>query len=251
MGNVRGSRPYRALLLAVAAMLAVGAGSVILAQDHQAPTYYACLKAKQGTLYNIVVSPDQPKSCSKGDIEVSWNQEGPTGPIGPQGLQGEPGPTGPQGPAGPQGEPGPAGDTGEAGPQGPAGPQGEQGPKGDQGEPGPQGATGANGPEGPAGPQGPQGPAGFSDVKVVSATNTKGAFDFFTTVDAHCPAGKVATGGGYEHTDYWALHVIDSKPKFNESTGVPTGWTVHAVLHAPIEGPGWFVTSYAICADAS
>lgn len=234
MGKVRGSRPYRALLLVVAAMLAVGAGSVILAQD-QAPTYFACLRTKQGTLYNIVVSPDQPKSCSKGDIEVSWNQEGPAGPIGPQGPQGLAGPqgdtgeTGPQGPAGPQGEPGPKGDTGEAGPQGE---QGEQGPKGDQGEPG------------------PQGPAGFSDIEVVSSTSTKAAyFDYFTTVDANCPAGKVATGGGFEHTDYAALHVIYSKPKFDAATGVPTGWTVHVVLHAPSE-TDWFATAYATCVDA-
>lgn len=237
MGNVRWSRPYRALLLAVAAMLAVGAGSVILAQDQQAPTYYACLKEQQGTLYNIVVSPDQQRSCSKGDIQVSWNQEGPIGPIGPQGVQGV------------QGEQGPQGEPGETGAQGPAGPQGEQGPKGETGDPGLQGPAGPAGPQGPAGPRGS---AGFSNVKVVSVTNDKTLIDFFTTVDANCPAGKVATGGGFEHTDYSGLDVIYSKPKFDAATGVPTGWTVHVVLRVPIvDMGGWSATAYAICADAS
>lgn len=249
MGKVRGSRPYRALLLVVAAMLAVGAGSVILAQD-QAPTYFACLRTKQGTLYNIVVSPDQPKSCSKGDVEVSWNQEGPAGPIGPQGLQGvqgeqgpqgEPGQTGPQGPAGPQGEPGPKGDTGEAGP---AGAQGEPGPAG------PAGPTGAQGPAGPQGPQGPAGPPGLSDIEVVKVTNVKGPVDYFTTVVAHCPAGKVAISGGFEQTKTDGIYVQYSKPIIDQVSGLPTGWTVHAEMTSLVFIGNWEATAYAICAAA-
>lgn len=94
------------------------------------------------------------------------------GPIGPQGMQGEPGPTGPQGatgdpgPQGPQGIQGLQGAQGEAGatgPQGPQGLQGEQGLQGLQGEPGaigPQGIQGLQGPQGVTGPQGIQGVTG-------------------------------------------------------------------------------------------
>ena len=64
------------------------------------------------------------------------------GPMGPQGLQGEPGPQGQPGLQGPAGAAGPQGSTGAAGPQGStgaAGPQGIQGPAGAQGPTGPTG----------------------------------------------------------------------------------------------------------------
>jgi hypothetical protein len=92
----------------------------------------------------------------------------------------------------------------------------------------------------------------LSDIEVVSATNVKAPLDFFTTVDANCPTGKVAIGGGYEQTDFSEVHVIESKPKVDSGTGMPTGWRVHAVLHFPLPSAygSWFATAYAICADA-
>ncbi len=93
-------------------------------------------------------------------------RQGPVGPIGPRGIQGEQGPIGPAGPQGVQGEQGPVGPAGpqgiqgEQGPVGPAGPQGIQGEQGPVGPAGPQGIQGETGPVGPAGPQGVQGETG-------------------------------------------------------------------------------------------
>ncbi len=92
--------------------------------------------------------------------------QGPTGDIGPQGETGAPGPQGPKGDTGATGPQGPKGDIGATGPQGPKGdtgaqgPQGIQGPAGDTGPQGPQGIKGDIGPQGPAGPTGPQGDTG-------------------------------------------------------------------------------------------
>src|SRR5262249_7942978 len=59
-----------------------------------------------------------PTGCKRGESPLTWNVEGPTGPIGLQGPKGDIGPagaTGSQGPIGPQGPPGPAGQPGPAG----------------------------------------------------------------------------------------------------------------------------------------
>jgi hypothetical protein len=60
------------------------------------------------------------------------------------------------------------------------------------------------GPRGPAGERGPQGPAGAAgsggatvSFQPAGATITE---DGITTVDAPCPAGQVAVGGGFEVT---------------------------------------------------
>lgn len=50
--------------------------------------------------------------------------QGPEGPQGPPGTEGEQGPAGPKGDTGGQGPQGPKGDTGDTGPQGPAGADG-------------------------------------------------------------------------------------------------------------------------------
>lgn len=72
--------------------------------------------------------------------------QGETGPIGPQGIQGIQGEVGPQGPQGIQGEVGPIGPTGPQGIQGATGPIGLTGPQGIQGEVGPEGPQGEPGP---------------------------------------------------------------------------------------------------------
>ncbi|MFP2934594.1 hypothetical protein ACLESO_57695, partial [Pyxidicoccus sp. 3LG] len=70
------------------------------------------------------------------EVELIPGPQGLAGPIGPQGLKGDPGATGPAGPAGPQGL---KGDPGATGAQGPAGPQGLNGDTGATGPQGPQG----------------------------------------------------------------------------------------------------------------
>jgi len=107
----------------------------------------ACKQRVTGLL-RVVASPSQ---CTKRELPISWNIQGPAGspgPTGPQGSKGDPGPAGPQG------------ERGAAGPQGPAGPQGAQGSPGAAGPQGPAGPQGAAGAQGPAGAQGRPGPKG-------------------------------------------------------------------------------------------
>jgi len=69
--------------------------------------------------------------------------------------------------------------TGPTGPQGPQGPQGAQGPQGSQG---PSGAAGQN---------------GVSGYQVVQTSyEVLGGFEYFD-LEADCPTGDVAIGGGY------------------------------------------------------
>lgn len=84
----------------------------------------------------------------------------PTGPTGPQGIQGPTGPQGATGPTGPQGTAGYTGPTGPSGTDGPQGNVGPTGPQGGQGPVGPTGNAGTNGSDGPPGPPGNQGPPG-------------------------------------------------------------------------------------------
>ncbi len=83
---------------------------------------------------------------------------------------------GQQGPVGPQGEQGLQGETGPQGPQGEQGLQGETGPQGPQGE---QGLQGETGPQGPQGEQGLQGPAGKGIVSITQ-TSSNGNVDTYT-----------------------------------------------------------------------
>src|SRR5947209_5046291 len=89
-------------------------GATIVQADTPPTTYYACVNNNSGTIH--MTNADG--TCGNNEQKISWNNEGPAGPAGPQGD------TGPAGPQGPQG------DTGPAGPQGPQGPAGPQGPSG-------------------------------------------------------------------------------------------------------------------------
>ncbi len=80
------------------------------------------------------------------------------------------------------------------------------GPQGDRGEQGRSGLPGPQGPQGPQGPEGPQGPQGLEGLKGDPGVSLNGYevvhFDFVAPAfqtkygTAHCPANKVATGGG-------------------------------------------------------
>jgi hypothetical protein len=144
----------RRMSIAAATVAAIAAGSSAAALATTVPSnsvYQGCLEATNGSLHQLEVNPSTPPSCRPHDTLVTWNQIGPAGPAGPQGLKGDAGPQGPKGDtgaAGPQGAQGSTGDTGAPGPQGPIG---AAGPKGDTGATGPKGDTGAPGPAGPAG----------------------------------------------------------------------------------------------------
>ena len=226
----------RLVTIAIVAALAFSVGSVFVAYgDTSGATYYGCIKANGGTLYNVNTSAEL--ACKNGDTPVSWNEDGPQGlqgPAGPQGEQGIPGPAGADGatgPMGPQGEPGP---MGSAGPQGP---QGVPGPQGMPGQPGPVGATG------------PQGPSGLAGLEWVSVTRNYGAFEYFTTVDANCPAGKIALSGGFDKS-MSDIHIARSMPILN-AANVATGWRVHGSLPILDVHGDWSVTAFALCGNAS
>jgi hypothetical protein len=107
------SRTIRAAVLTIAAVLLMG-GIAIAAIPSADGTIHACRKTSNGTIRIIDVEAGQ--QCQTGEVLLTWNQRGATGPQGPAG------PTGPQGPAGPPGPQGPEGPQGPAGPQGPPGP---------------------------------------------------------------------------------------------------------------------------------
>lgn len=189
--------------------------------------------------------------------------QGETGPAGPQGLQGPQGPTGAQGEQGPAGPQGLQGVPGERGADGAVGPAGPQGPQGEPGAPGPQGAVGPQGPAGPqgeqgaAGPQGPQGLQGLQglqgpkgdkgdpgdatvqmEIRTTSASLPLGAAQ---TVTASCPAGTVATGGGFLVTN-------ESITFFLYGSYPSGGGTAWAVRIGQWDNPSETVTVYATCA---
>ncbi|MTI61917.1 MAG: collagen-like protein [Firmicutes bacterium] len=124
----------------------------------------------------------------------------PTGPTGPQGVQGDIGPTGPQGvqgdigPTGPQGVQGDIGPTGPQGIQGDIGPTGPQGIQGDIGPTGPQGIQGDIGPTGPQGIQGDIGPTGPQGIQGdIGPTGPEGGILAFADFYALMPPDNAAT----------------------------------------------------------
>jgi hypothetical protein len=107
------------------------------------------------------------------------------------------------------------------------------------------------GPRGPEGERGPQGPAGQggSGGANVSYQIAEGIVtpDGFTTVDALCPAGQVAVGGGYNVTPPVTVRL--SAP--NDTGGRDGGpWTVLFEVDGTPPTPIG-VAAYAVCASGS
>jgi hypothetical protein len=73
----------------------------------------ACANKKTGAMRFLARG-----SCKSSETSLSWNQQGPTGPIG---ATGAPGPAGPAGARGATGATGPSGATGATGATGPSG----------------------------------------------------------------------------------------------------------------------------------
>lgn len=171
MKNVLTARPSMfAALVSMAAVLVTILGSWTLARA-EGTMITVCVK-NNGKVY-VIGEGFRRADCRGSDQLLSWNIEGPAGPMGPQGPQGE---------LGPQGIPGP---------QGPAGPQGETGPQG---------------PEGPMGPQGIQGPPGSSGggsgtPVVFVRPGTTVEFPVIGDATAICNEGETLIGGGYELGD--------------------------------------------------
>jgi hypothetical protein len=124
MTNIWMRRTLIGGLTAIALLLA--AVPIVKLATSNSGVLQACVNPGNGMMRLV----DASTACHNNETFVSWNIEGPAGPMGP------PGPPGPQGSPGPAGAPGAAGSPGA---------QGLQGPPGIQGPPGPAGSS-SNGP---------------------------------------------------------------------------------------------------------
>lgn len=143
----------------IGVLAAVGVGYAAIPDG--AGKLTGCYLSGSGQLRLIDVEATPAQTCRTNETQVSWNQQGPKGEQGIQGIQGV---------QGDQGIPGVKGDQGVKGDTGP------QGPKGDTGAPGPN---------------------TLGRKHVVGETKAFAPGGQFTTVVASCPAGEIATGGGF------------------------------------------------------
>ncbi|MFD7879569.1 hypothetical protein ACFV5G_36705 [Streptomyces sp. NPDC059766] len=202
--------------VAASAVIVVTSADFALARDVQR-SYIA----EDGTIQGCVnatgrlrlVQPDS--ACRDGEDSVTWNRTGSHGSAGPKGDKGDVGEKGEQGASGLQGE------------------KGEAGVKGDKGDTGAQGPAGAN---------------GVAGVHVVTVTKDVAVLDM-VDVEARCPDGEVATGGGWYLPGSTAQSygaTLHSNPIVSGTT--PIGWTV-GFMNGGYD-PAYTAAVYAICAKA-
>ena len=178
------SNSRRVLVFTVGALIALGGIAYATIPDVSG-LISACYSSTSGALRVI----DSAAKCSAAERALSWNQTGPAGAQGPQGLKGDTGAVGAQGPQGAKGDTGATGaqgpqglkgDTGDTGATGAQGPKGDTGAMGAQGLKGDTGATGAQGLKGDAGPNNVAGTYGdavtFSNQANVFSGSFAGTF---------------------------------------------------------------------------
>jgi hypothetical protein len=206
----RQARGRRLAALAFGLVFTLVGGGAALATIPDAGTISSCYAKTAGALRVIDASSAQ---CKSTESSLSWNQ---TPPQGPQGA---------------------------AGPQGPKGGQGDQGPQGVKG------STGDAGPAGPAGPQGPQGPPGNPGYFKVQTDWFEVAWTEDLTIEAQCPSGTKAVGGGYVANDNVSIQL--SKPALVWRNGGPDtdGWLVKGV-GGPYFGTFGGFKAVAVCGPA-
>jgi hypothetical protein len=83
----------------------------------------------------------------------------------------------------------------------------------------------------------------------VTATRNYGPLEYFTTLEATCPAGKVVVSGGFDKSAS-DTHIARSMPILN-SSNVATGWRVHAQMPSLDVHGEWSVTVFALCGNAT
>jgi len=204
------ARRRRLAVLAFGLVLTLAGGGAALATIPDGGTVNACFAKGTGAVRVIDASSAQ---CKAGESPLSWSQTAPQGPKG------------------------------TAGPQGPKGGLGDQGPQGVKG------STGDVGPAGPAGPQGPQGSPGNPGYFKVQTDWFEVAWTENRTIEAQCPSGTKAVGGGYVANDNATIE--QSKPFLVWRNG---GWDVDGWLVEGVGGP-YFGTfggfkAVAVCGPA-
>ena len=121
--------PHFVAVVSAAAVLALGAGTLVLAHGGDPTLVHSCVN-KDGEITIVSAAA----VCKKDEIALDWNITGPvgaTGAGGAAGRDGRDGLPGATGPAGPAGRDGASGATGTQGPKGDTGPQGPAGKSGD------------------------------------------------------------------------------------------------------------------------
>src|ERR1051326_3280135 len=94
-------RVRRGRLLVVAAVLGAlaGAGALSALATTRA-VEGSVIQACRGKISGLLRVVSDPSKCTRRELPISWNIQGPagaTGPAGPQGATGDPGPAGSQG----------------------------------------------------------------------------------------------------------------------------------------------------------
>src|SRR6478735_3058173 len=209
----------KVLCLTAALVLGTGAVSAAIAATPTSGTgeIKGCFNNNNGG--ELRVLPAGASCDSKKETAISWNAQGIQGIqgiAGAQGIQGLPGVKGDTGATGETGAQGEKGDTGDKGDTGATGETGAVGATGETGAQGIQGEKGDTGDKGDTGATGAAGAAASTSVSVASASGST-----FTVV-ASCPAGNVATGGGFTINSSNGNQVVASQPVVGAS-GQPTG----------------------------
>jgi hypothetical protein len=102
-----------------------------------------------------------------------------------------------------------------------AGPSGSSGSKGATGASGTNGETGSTGAKGEAGPTGATGMGGYQQVAGSYEPGTGSGFNE-ASAEASCPAGKKATGGGFDTAGSDATLYVGLDEAVSETTWVVT-----------------------------
>lgn len=96
-------RSARVAVVSAAAALLVWNGAASIFAAAPATTIRACV-VQSGSTKGLMRYAPGTTPCKKGEVALTWNVAGPTGPVGPRGPEG---PQGTQGPTGPAGAPAP------------------------------------------------------------------------------------------------------------------------------------------------
>lgn len=106
IGNVRAGRGIVVLASFLIAVASLGIG--IAFGQSTGNTYSGCLRP-DGKLVKVAIGPEPTSPCAGSAVQISWNESGPPGDVGPRGAQGPPGAEGERGLRGVQGPPGTSG----------------------------------------------------------------------------------------------------------------------------------------------
>lgn len=208
----------RGVVLAVAAgALAVAGVSYAFIPDSSG-VIHACYDKVSGQVRIYDSQNGKPKGCGSGEIAITWNQRGPSGPSGPAGA---------------------------SGPSGPAGPSGATGP------------SGASGPAGPASSQVVYDSSTTYCFEFIGGEPPCDPATTDLDASASCPTGTTLFGGGGEVQAYQGFSsdgvpgapnfaIVSSTPFFT-GTGSGNGWSVIARILSHDEENSYVVRAYAVC----